>query len=266
VLYRLSAQSRLLIEAFDRSGIPYQTVGQAPLTSHKAVREVLAHLWLLYNPRSQVHGAQAAGLPAAQSSGLRYNLLPELAQAWQNGAPVARLIEQATEQIAARRRKPYADADARRLHQLTLRAVPFEDRLADFLEATVLQSETDAYDPRADRVALMTLHASKGLEFPVVFIVGCEEGLLPYERVARSEIAHSEATDIEEERRLFYVGLTRAQRKLVLTHARTRFLYGQRKENPISRFVKDIEDALKEMQEMRRRPERKPESTQLSLF
>ncbi|MCU0500379.1 MAG: UvrD-helicase domain-containing protein [Anaerolineae bacterium] len=282
VLYRLSAQSRLLIEAFDRSGIPYQTVGQAPLTSHKAVREVLAHLWLLYNPRSQVHGAQAAGLPATQSSassvtqaaglpatqssGLRYDLLPELAQAWQNGAPVARLIEQATEQIAARRRKPYADADARRLHQLTLRAVPFEDRLADFLEATVLQSETDAYDPRADRVALMTLHASKGLEFPVVFIVGCEEGLLPYERVARSEIAHSEATDIEEERRLFYVGLTRAQRKLVLTHARTRFLYGQRKENPISRFVKDIEDALKEMQEMRRRPERKPESTQLSLF
>ena len=85
-------------------------------------------------------------------------------------------------QIAARRRKPYDDADAARLHQLTLRAVPFEDRLAEFLEATVLQSETDAYDPRADRVALMTLHAAKGLEFPVVFIVGCEEGLLPYER------------------------------------------------------------------------------------
>ena len=108
-------------------------------------------------------------------------------------------------------------------------------------------SETDAYDPRADRVALMTLHTAKGLEFPVVFIVGCEEGLLPYVRP-------DEATDIEEERRLFYVGLTRAQRKLVLTHARTRFLYGQRKENPISRFVKDIEDALKEIQEMQRRP------------
>ena len=163
------------------------------------------------------------------------------------------------EQIVERRHKPYEDADALRLHQLALRAVPFEDRLADFLEATVLQSETDAYDPRADRVALMTLHAAKGLEFPVVFIVGCEEGLLPYAR-------RGEAPDIEEERRLFYVGLTRAGRKLVLTHARARFLYGQRQENPISRFVKDIEDALKEVREMQRRPEEKPESGQLSLF
>ena len=114
--------------------------------------------------------------------------------------------------IAVRRRKPYADADAQRLHQLTLRAVPFEDRLGDFLETITLQSETDAYDPRADRVTLMSLHASKGLEFPVVFIVGCEEGLLPYER-------KGEALDVEEERRLFYVGLTRAGRKLILTHA-----------------------------------------------
>ena len=65
VLYRLSAQSRLLIEAFDRSGIPYQTAGDAPLYAHKAVREVLAHLWLLYNPRSQAHVAQAAGLSYA---------------------------------------------------------------------------------------------------------------------------------------------------------------------------------------------------------
>ena len=139
-------------------------------------------------------------------------LLPELAQARRAGAPVARLIEQIMAQIAVRRRKPYDDADAQRLHQLTLRAVPFEDRLADFLEAITLQSETDAYDPRADRVTLMSLHASKGLEFPVVFIVGCEEGLLPYER-------KGEAVDVEEERRLFYVGLTRAGRKLVLTHA-----------------------------------------------
>ena len=106
----------------------------------------------------------------------------------------------------------------------------------------------------------MTLHAAKGLEFPVVFIVGCEEGLLPYAR-------QGEATDIEEERRLFYVGLTRAQRKLVLTYARTRFLYGQRRENPLSRFVKDIEDALKQVQESQRRQTgKKPERAQLSLF
>ncbi len=266
VLYRLSAQSRLLIEAFDRSGIPYQTVGQAPLTSHKAAREVLAVLWLLYNPRSLLVVGQAGGLrydsspSVGQAGGLRYGFLPELAEAHRAGATVARLIEQASEQIAAQRGKPYDEADAQRIHQLVLRAVPYGDRLADFLEATVLQSETDAYDPRADRVALMTLHAAKGLEFPVVFIVGCEEGLLPYNRPGQP-------ADIEEERRLFYVGLTRARHKLVLTHARKRVLFGQFMENPASRFVNDIEAALKEVREMKSRPpERREEGKQLSLF
>jgi DNA helicase II / ATP-dependent DNA helicase PcrA len=255
VLYRLSAQARLLGEAFNRSGIPYQTIGQAPLASHKAVREVLAHLWQLYNPHSSAHEGQLVDLSHTQAV-----LFPELEQAHRAGAPVTRLIEQIMAGIAARRRKPYADADAQRLHQLTLRAVPFEDRLGDFLETIALQSETDAYDPRADRVTLMSLHASKGLEFPVVFIVGCEEGLLPYER-------KGETVDVEEERRLFYVGLTRAGRKLVLIHARKRVLFGQFRENPPSRFVGDIEAALKEVQEMKYRPpERKPESGQMSLF
>ncbi len=244
VLYRLSAQSRLLIEAFDRSGIPYQTVGQTSLYEHKAVREVLAHLWRVYNPRAPFV-RQLAGLRITQSGELPY---------------VARLIEQIAEQIAAQRGKPYAEADAKRLHQLALRAVPFGDRLGDFLEATALESETDAYDPRADRVALMTLHAAKGLEFPVVFIVGCEEGLLPY-------IRPGETPDIEEERRLFYVGLTRARHKIILTHAARRVLFGQFMENPPSRFVGDIAAALKEVQERRYRPPaRKPESGQMSLF
>ncbi len=245
VLYRLSAQSRLLIEAFDRSGIPYQTVSQTPLSGHKAVREVLAHLWRLYNPRLP--------WPAMQSSALHHNVSTA-------GAPVSRLVEQIAAQLAEERRKPYSDADAERLRRLALRAVPFGDRLGDFLEAISLESETDAYDPRADRVALMTLHAAKGLEFPVVFIVGCEEGLLPYRRP-------DEAADIEEERRLFYVGLTRARRKVILTHAARRVLFGRLMENAVSRFVNDIAAALKEVQERTYRPpQRKPESGQMSLF
>jgi superfamily I DNA/RNA helicase len=230
-------------------------VGQAPLTSHKAVREVLAHLWLLYNPRAQALAGRVAGPSHTQAL-----LLRELAQARAAGAPVARLIEQIMARIVERRGRPHDAADTARLHQLILRAVPFGDRLADFLEAIALQSETDVYDPRADRVTLMSLHASKGLEFPVVFIVGCEEGLLPYGRTG-------EPMDVEEERRLFYVGLTRAGRKLVLTHARKRVLFGQFMENAASRFVADIEAALKEVQEMQYRPpERKPESGQMSLF
>jgi len=326
VLYRLGAQSRLLIEAFDRSGIPYQAVGQTPLYAHKAVREVLAWLWLLHNPYSQVHldvvlatgkaavmvrdlrelgelgelkelrelreleGAQGNALvdaleAAAASerfSAAQRKRLAGLAALWRQlehdrgTKPVAQLVEQVAAFVAGQPGEPLSDADAERLRQLARRAVPFENRLSDFLEATALQSETDAYDSRADRVTLMTLHAAKGLEFPVVFIVGCEEGLLPYVRVARSETlradpqdeaGHSNVMDLEEERRLFYVGLTRAGQKLILTHARTRFLFGQRMENPASRFVSDIEDAFKEVRAMQYRPpERKPESGQMRLF
>ncbi len=285
VLYRLSAQSRLLAEAFDRSGIPYQTVGQTPLHALKVVREALAFLWLLLNPRSQIHlgrvlaVGQSAKLPydslrdalsAAATSGsfdaAQRRRLTSLATFWRelegarDAAPVAQLIGQVSQFMAQERGKSWSDADAERIRQLALAAVPFGNRLADFLESIVLQSETDHYDPRADRVTLMSLHASKGLEFPVVFIVGCEEGLLPYRR-------QGEASDIEEERRLFYVGLTRARNKLVLSHARTRFLYGQQMRNPVSPFVNDIESALKEIQEMKyKRQEPKPESGQLSLF
>jgi DNA helicase-2/ATP-dependent DNA helicase PcrA len=252
VLYRLGAQSRPLIEAFDRSGIPYQTSGQTPLRAYKAVREVLACLWLLYSPHSQAH--------LSQIGGLHRHLMPELTQAWRAGMPAPRLIEQAMALIVRQRGRPYGEADAVRLSQLVLAAAPYEDRLVDFLEAVVLGSETDAYDARADRVALMTLHAAKGLEFPVVFIVGCEEGLLPYTRPG-------EPPDVEEERRLFYVGMTRAGRRLVLTQARKRMLFGQVMENAPSRFVGDIEAALKQIQEAKRRPpERKPEHEQLSLF
>ena len=171
--------------------------------------------------------------------------------------PVARLIELIQQRyLAGLDEKP-----AERVQQLVLRASPFENRLAEFLESTVLHKETDAYDPRADRVTLMTLHASKGLEFPVVFMVGCEENLLPYQRPGK-------IFDLEEERRLFYVGMTRAQHKLILTHAKSRFLFGQKQQNEPSRFLSDIEAALKEIKEMAARKfvKEKPETAQLKLF
>ena len=133
--------------------------------------------------------------------------------------------------------------------------------MRDFLEATLLQNETDHYDPRADRVTLMTIHAAKGLEFGVVFIIGCEETILPYTLAGRT-------SDLEEERRLFYVGMTRAQQQLVLLHARKRVLYGQRMENEPSPFLNDIADTLKELKAMAGRKPKKeqPEELQMSLF
>lgn len=291
VLYRLSAQSRLLVEAFERSGIPYQTIGQTPLTAHKAVREALACLWLLHNPQSLVHRETALAVVGLRDNeqlrGTQGNweellgnwqiagqltmgqqkklagaaaFWQELQQAHRSPSSVARLVERVHAFLAHQRAEPLSAADEERLDQLARRAAPWGADLAGFLEAMALQSETDAYDPRADRVTLMTLHASKGLEFPVVFIVGCEEGVLPYERPGRP-------VDVDEERRLFYVGVTRAQRQLALLSAKTRFLFGQRMDNPPSRFVGDIEAALKEVHAMQRRhPKSQPKAEQLSLF
>ena len=141
-------------------------------------------------------------------------------------------------------------------------AGPFGAGLREFLTAMALQSETDRYDERADRVTLMSVHAAKGLEFPVVFIVGCEEGLLPYRPVHRDA-----DPDEAEERRLFYVGMTRARQRLVLTHAERRLLFGRTSENRLSGFVEDIEEALREASRAARR--RRPEpvvDAQLPLF
>ncbi|MCG3206679.1 MAG: ATP-dependent DNA helicase Rep [Anaerolineae bacterium] len=295
VLYRLSAQSQSLIEAFDRSGIPFQTVGQLPLAEHKEIKSILAHLWLSLNPASPLHWETALNAQRSIFPPEVAQRLADLAAA--NGIDVERLLPQfeslgqlsaaqkkqlggllpfLTELRAAARTEPvsalvqrvsrryFADAPeaaAQRIERLRLRAVPFEQRLRDFLESAALSNETDEFDPRADRVTLMSLHASKGLEFAVVFIVGCEENLLPYRR-------GDEEPDLAEERRLFYVGMTRARQKLVLTHARSRFLFGQSRANPPSRFVSDIENALKELRETARPKVNRaePEAQQLSLF
>lgn len=255
VLYRLSAQSRALAEAFERSGIPFQTVGQTPLYEYKIVREALAYLWLLHNPHSRVHLNLVAG--AGRAAAFQAELAAAARSSSQQ-ATASQLVERVADFLVTSRNP--SEADQQRLQQLALRATTFGADLPGFLESTLLQSETDFYDPRADRVTLMTLHAAKGLEFPVVFIAGCEEGLLPYMRA-------DETPDIEEERRLFYVGMTRAQKKLVLCHAHTRFLFGQRMQNPPSPFVADIASALKDIREMERRAEKKePVGVQLSLF
>ena len=108
-----------------------------------------------------------------------------------------------------------------------------------------------------ERVNLLTLHAAKGLEFSVVFIIGCEDHLLPLNLEGLT-------SDIEEERRLFYVGMTRAKRQLFLTRSRKRLIFGKFYENPPSPFLKDIEERLKEYEEMKAR--RKSTERQMSLF
>lgn len=260
VLYRIGAQAAPLIEAFDRSGIPYQVVGQASFWAGKAARRVLAWLWLLENPRSALHLEQVlagvgVSVPALLAARLAEQLatdnelsaalvwlaaevparqrrrVEKLATFWQAlcaAAPVADLLAQVCD---------FLDIETEMRARMIQRALPFGDHIREFLEQALLEREIDSYDPRARRVTLMTLHAAKGLEFPVVFIAGCEEGLLPYTRGGN-------APDVEEERRLFYVGMTRAREKLLLSHAHRRTLFGKRLEHPPARFVGEIEAAL----------------------
>ncbi len=185
--------------------------------------------------------------------------LREYRLTWE-GLSVREIVAQVNETLLAE--EGIDDAARRRLHML-VEAAPADaggaEALRAFVDEMTLRSETDFYDPRADRVALMTLHAAKGLEFPVVFIVGVEEGLLPYLR--------DDEADEEEERRLFYVGMTRAQERLFLTYAKRRRLFGRLVEHPPSRFLEDIEAALKEVRRREgRRKKRRVEAEQLSLL
>ncbi|MCS6825727.1 MAG: UvrD-helicase domain-containing protein [Caldilinea sp.] len=286
VLYRLSAQARPLIEAFARSGIPYQVVGQASFWAQDVACRALAFLWLLENPRSTVHLEQMLAAADVATPETWTQRLFELLT--NEGKTLPTALVDLTSTLPARRRLrlerlaafwaelaqrkeitsvgellgavcDFLGVEPERRAQIVQRALGYGTRLREFLEAAALEREADGYDPRADRVTLMTLHAAKGLEFPVVFLAGCEENLLPYRR-------EGEAPNVEEERRLFYVGMTRAREKLILTHARRRFLFGRAMENPRSRFVGEIEEALLDLQRREGRMPRKAQAEQLGLF
>jgi DNA helicase-2/ATP-dependent DNA helicase PcrA len=259
VLYRTSAQSRLLEEAFHRSGIPYQIVGQTPLVEYKEIRLILAYLWLTVNPTAAFYQEQIYANARRKDLARIGAFLPRL-RALAGEQLVTSLIETVQHFLQSEVVVDFNEAQRQRIAQLTRRAVAFAERLPAFLEAMVLQNEIDHYHPLADRVTLMTLHAAKGLEFPVVFIVGCEEGLLPYQLAGRE-------SDGAEERRLFYVGMTRAQQQLILLHAKRRVLFGQSQQNSLSRFVHDIALTLKEIRAYAARKQKPSlEAAQLSLF
>lgn len=131
---------------------------------------------------------------------------------------------------------------------------------AELCQATALQTDTDLFDADTEKVSLMTMHASKGLEFPVVFVGGCEEGYIPFKP------QNGDAENIEEERRLLYVAMTRAKQALFLSYVKKRRVFGKKESREPSRFIRDIEQNLKHYHRVAEGRHHKTGHTQLELF
>ncbi len=223
VLYRLHAQGDLLAKAFSKKGIPFKKIQEVHWAERPEIRSFLKKL----------------------RSILSLDFSP--------GAAVEKVLSENAELL------PLEDEGIEALKKLRLSAATFKGPLEEFIETLSIQTGLDTYEPDQETVNLLTIHASKGLEFPVVIISGCEANLLPLSLLKES--------DPEEERRLFYVGLTRAREKLFLTWARRRTLYGQKLVQTPSPFLENMGDLLKSSlyRKGNKKPLR-PRKKQMSLF
>ncbi|MFM8998890.1 MAG: ATP-dependent helicase, partial [Actinomycetota bacterium] len=287
VFYRTNAQSRVLEEEFVRRGIPYRVVGGVRFFQRREVKDVLAYLRLLANPRDLISARRIINMPkrgigdatvaalegfaraedipfleaarrveelgilAARAKGAVATfvaIMDRLAAIRADGAGPARLVHGAAHEsgfVLELESERTVDADGRleNIRELEGVAAEFEARdpqgtLEEFLESVSLVSDQDEVDTESGDVTLMTLHIAKGLEFPVVFMIGMEDGVFPHFR------SMGDPDELEEERRLAYVGITRAQRRLYLCHAWGRTLFGQTSYNPPSRFLSEIPSDL----------------------
>jgi DNA helicase II / ATP-dependent DNA helicase PcrA len=284
VFYRTNAQSRAIEQALGDRGLPYQVIGGARFYDRREVRDVLAYLRLVANPFDEVSlrrvinvpkrgigdatvtkiaaYAAARGIPFAdaiahaQDAGIAgrslsalggfLRLLRELA-AFKGHAPVE-LFDAIVERTGYRESlESEADlggpggieAEGRLENLDELRSViAGHDDIEAFLQAIALVASTDELDDSGGRVCLLTLHSAKGLEFDVVFLTGLEEGVFPHDR------SLSDPSSLEEERRLCYVGITRARKRLYVTHTWVRTLFGRSRDSLQSRFMREIPEHL----------------------
>lgn len=236
ILYRTNAQSRVLEEACLHAGIPYILVGGTRFYERREIKDVLAYLRLIANPKDMVSYRRVEKLGIRRlEKFLKIKMVPiTTLEILDHVLDVTKYLELYDANV---------EEEAYRLENIKeLRSVATEfPVLKEFLETVALVETQEKRGPKTKTphytqgsVTLMTLHAAKGLEFPVVFMIGMEEGLFPH---ARSLM---EREEIEEERRLCYVGITRAKELLYLTYANRRLFFGTRTQNMISRFIADI--------------------------
>jgi len=273
VLYRTNAQSRTVEEAFVRNNIPYNIIGSYYFYNRKEIKDLIAYLNLIYNTNDSVSLERVINTPKrgigtktidnirekanmndislfdAIDSGKELEFKKLILELIEDSKTMnlSDLIEDVLVKTGLRReyeldKSIESDTKVENLNEFKSLAVNFEDNgiydLSTFLENIMLVSDKGQYAEDDNNVNIMTLHSAKGLEFNIVFILGMEEGIFPHSRSFES------AKELEEERRLCYVGITRAKKKLYLLSARTRTLYGRTSGTIESRFIKEIEPTL----------------------
>ena len=280
ILYRMNSQSRAIEDIFRRENIPYKIIGGLKFYERKEIKDIIAYLRLIFNTSDNlslkriinepkrgigktsldniqdisdktgksmyeiIKYAEQYELNRVKANSIQFVEVIEDLRKQVNQIPISELIKltlNKTGYVKALENENTIEAESRiqNLEEFLTVAIEFEEQmaentLAEFLESISLTSDIDNMEESEDTVTLMTLHSAKGLEFPVVFLVGMEEGIFPgYKSI-------EEIKELEEERRLFYVGITRAMQYLYLTCAKRRTIFGSTSYNQMSRFLKEI--------------------------
>jgi DNA helicase-2/ATP-dependent DNA helicase PcrA len=244
VLYRTNAQSRSIEEIFINHSIPYILIGGTKFYERKEIKDVLAYLKVLANPKDKVSLRRIEKLGKG-----RFAKFLDFQQNFQSDLPTLEILDnviKGSDYLSLYDEKDEEDQQRlENIKELRSVAVTFQE-INQFLENVSLVEQENMPDHIKDEkgkknaVNMMTLHAAKGLEFKVVFMVGMEEGLFPHSR------SMMDKNELEEERRLCYVGMTRAREKLYLTYARKRLIFGQKTTNIVSRFILELPEGTLE--------------------
>ena len=276
IFYRTNAQSRVIEEQFLKANIPYKVVGSYYFYSRKEIKDLICYLRLILNQNDDISLRRVINVPKrgigptsvnkleqksieenksmfdAITSGKELefkNLILDIKKESES-LSLTELVDCVLEKSGMKKEletDPSLESELRLDNLMEFKSITatYEETtgsvdLGDFLEEISLIADISEHKNDDDVVTLMTLHSAKGLEFPVVFLVGMEEGIFPHQN------SFTEEGGLEEERRLCYVGITRAEEKLYLTCARSRIMYGRTNRNPMSRFIKEIDSDLLE--------------------
>jgi DNA helicase-2/ATP-dependent DNA helicase PcrA len=309
VLYRMNAQSRTAELALAASGVPYRIIGGVRFYERKEIKDILAYMSVIENPGDIVRLRRVINVPKrgigeatqAEVENIALGLGISPVEVMERAGEFSTLSKKAKPLTAlAAMFRDLGDSDRylpdliddiceqsgyldmlktegeegegrlQNIQELKSSAISFCEEnpgagLSEFLEQAALIADMDSYEQGEERVVLMTMHSAKGLEFDTVFIVGAEENIFPSYRSAADPL------EIEEERRLAYVAITRAKRKLYVTNAKERLLFGQTQRNRISRFIREIPPELtiaeaEDMPVFVKPAKVKPDFTQVSGF